>query len=155
MIVYDLCCDNSHRFEGWFRSSADFADQRECGLLSCPTCGSAEVEKAPMAPAVPTKGNAVPARVEVAKTHSVANSPVPPEVRKAFDMLVKAQGRALKNSRWVGGKFAEEARSMHYGEKDEAPIHGQATRDEAESLVEEGIAVAPLLVPVAPPEEIN
>lgn len=155
MIVYDLCCDNSHRFEGWFRSSADFTDQRECGLLSCPTCGSADVEKAPMAPAVPAKGNAVPAHAESVEIHSVANSPVPPEVRKAFDMLVKAQAKALKNSRWVGGKFAEEARSMHYGEKDEAPIHGQATRDEAERLIEEGIAVAPLLVPVAPPEEIN
>lgn len=155
MIVYDLCCDNSHRFEGWFRSSVDFDDQRECGLLSCPACGSAEIEKAPMAPAVPAKSNAVPTKKGADETHSVANSPIPPEVRKAFDMLVRAQAKALKNSRWVGGKFAEEARSMHYGEKDEAPIHGQATRDEAESLAEEGIAVAPLLVPVAPPEEIN
>ncbi len=116
-----------------------------------------------MAPSVPAKGNQALAQRPsepnadfVGKpSHPMANTPMPPEVAKAFGALVKAQAAALKTSEWVGKKFADEARSMHYGEKEEAPIHGQATRDEAEALVEEGIAVAPLLVPVAPPEELN
>lgn len=159
MIVFDLACDNAHRFECWFRSSGDFADQRERGLLTCPTCGSEAVDKAPMAPAVPAKGRTATMRADAKKAgdapHPFANAPVPSEVRKAFDALVKAQAKALKESKWVGPKFAQEARSMHYGEKDEAPIHGQATRDEAEALADEGIAIAPLLVPVTPPEQIN
>ncbi|GMM94403.1 DUF1178 family protein [Qipengyuania sp. MTN3-11] len=155
MIVFDLSCDNAHRFEGWFRSSGDFADQRANGLLCCPTCGSEAVDKAPMAPAVPAKGNAAIPEKRSEAGPTLANAPLPAEVRKAFDALVKAQTKALETSRWVGGKFAEEARSMHYGEKDEAPIHGRATREEAERLFEEGIAVAPLLVPIAPPDEIN
>lgn len=155
MIVFDLACENAHRFEGWFRSSADFAEQRAKGLLCCPNCGSDAIEKAPMAPAVPAKGNVAsePPRAEVKQT--LAKGAMPPEVKQAFEKLVAAQAKALEKSQWVGKKFAEEARSMHYGEKDEAPIHGEATRREAESLVEEGIAVAPLLVPVAPPGELN
>ncbi len=77
------------------------------------------------------------------------------EVKKAFDTLAGAQSKALTSSPWVAAKFAEKAREMHYGETDEAPIHGRATRDEAEDMVAEGISVAPLLVPVAPPDELN
>ncbi|MEC8179853.1 MAG: DUF1178 family protein, partial [Pseudomonadota bacterium] len=66
MIVFDLSCDNGHRFEGWFRSSSDYEDQGARGLIACPHCGSGEVGKAPMAPAVPAKGNA--RKVEVART---------------------------------------------------------------------------------------
>ena len=69
--------------------------------------------------------------------------------------LAKAQAAALKNSRWVGDKFADQSRAIHYGEQDHETIHGQTTRDEAEALIDEGISVAPLLFPVAPPESVN
>lgn len=154
MIVYDLACTQGHRFEGWFGSSADFEDQRARGLLACPTCGAAEVSKAPMAPAVPAKGNS---RQEVLppETRPMANMPMPPEVQKALAALAKAQAEALKNSTWVGDRFAEETRKMHYGERDEAPIHGQASLAEAKALIEEGVPVAPLPFPVAPPDKLN
>ena len=154
MIVYDLICDQSHRFEGWFGSSAEFAEQRERGLLSCPNCGSVEISKAPMAPAVPAKGNT---RAEMPQDQStpVSNQPMPAEVQEAMAKLATAQAEALKKSTWVGDKFAETSRKMHYGETDEKPIHGQASMDEAKSLVDEGIAVAPLPFPVAPPDKLN
>ena len=154
MIVYDLACHQGHRFEGWFGSSADYEDQRTRGLLACPSCGSDEVSKAPMAPAVPAKGNS---RQEVLPPESrpMANTPMPPEMRKALAALAKAQAEALKNSTWVGDKFAEETRKMHYGERDEAPIHGQASLAEARALIEEGVPVAPLPFPVAPPDKLN
>jgi hypothetical protein len=154
MIVYDLACHQGHRFEGWFGSSADYEDQRTRGLLACPSCGSDEVSKAPMAPAVPAKGNS---RQEVLppEARPMANTPMPPEMRKALATLAKAQAEALKNSTWVGDKFAEETRKMHYGERDEAPIHGQASLAEAKALIEEGVPVAPLPFPVAPPDKLN
>jgi hypothetical protein len=159
MIVFDLACRDGHRFEGWFGSSGDFEDQRARGLLACPSCGSAEVPKAPMAPAVPAKGNqrqdVLPAQGPQALTQAVANTPMPPEVQKALAALAKVQAEALKNSTWVGDKFAEETRKMHYGERDEAPIHGQASLAEAKALIEEGVPVAPLPFPVAPPEKLN
>jgi hypothetical protein len=73
----------------------------------------------------------------------------------AMRAMAAIQAEAIKQSRWVGEHFAEESRAMHYGERDQATIHGQATRDEAEALVEEGIAIAPLLFPVAAPDELN
>ncbi len=154
MIVFDLACREGHRFEGWFGSSADYEDQRARGLIACPTCGDAQVAKAPMAPAVPAKGNS---RQEVLppETRPMANTPIPPEMRKALAALAKAQGEALKNSTWVGDKFAEETRKMHYGERDEAPIYGQASLAEAKALIEEGVPVAPLPFPVAPPDKLN
>lgn len=154
MIVYDLACIHGHRFEGWFGSSSDYADQHARGLLHCPSCGSLEVSKAPMAPAVPAKGNA---RQEVLppETRPMANTPMPPEVQRALAALAKVQAEALKNSTWVGEKFAEETRKMHYGEREEAPIHGQASLAEAKALIEEGVPVAPLPFPVAPPEKLN
>ena len=154
MIVFDLACTQGHRFEGWFGSSGDFEDQRARGLLACPQCGASDVTKAPMAPAVPAKGNT---RQEVLppETRSLANTPMPPEVQKAMAALAKAQAEALKSSTWVGDKFAEETRKMHYGGRDEAPIHGQASLAEAKALIEEGVPVAPLPFPVAPPEKLN
>nr|WP_298927981.1 DUF1178 family protein [uncultured Erythrobacter sp.] len=158
MIVFDLHCEHGHRFEGWFGSSSDFDDQQEGGLVSCPECGSEQVGKAPMAPAVPAKSNTradvpVPAKVENAKP--VSNQPIPAEVQKAMKALAKAQDKALEKSTWVGQDFAEQSREMHYGERDEAPIHGQATLEEAKSLVDEGVQVAPLPFPVAPPDKLN
>ena len=153
MIVFDLSCSEGHRFEGWFGSSDDYADQKASGFLTCPQCGCDQIVKAPMAPAVAAKGNA--RQDPPVETTQVTRGDMPPEVKKALETLAKAQAKALESSTWVGDKFAEKAREMHYGEADEAPIHGQATRDEAEDMVAEGIAVAPLLVPVAPPDELN
>ena len=156
MIVFDLSCDSGHRFEGWFASSGDFTTQRERGLLTCPECGSEDIIKAPMAPAVPAKGNRrvnLPAPQDAAKP--VSNAAMAPEVVKAMKALAKAQAKALENSTWVGNKFAEKSRAMHYGEADVAIIHGQATLKEAKELSDEGIAVAPLPFPVAPPEDLN
>ncbi|MGV3555379.1 MAG: DUF1178 family protein [Croceibacterium sp.] len=150
MIVFDLCCADGHRFEGWFGSSEDFAAQQARGLVACPTCGSAEVAKAPMAPAVPKKGNQ---RSEARQP--VAGGALPPEAAEMLGKIAKLQAEALKSSTWVGEKFADRSREMHYGERDPQAIHGQATPDEARALLEEGIAIAPLVFPVAPPDELN
>ena len=155
MIVYDLHCENGHRFEGWFGSSADYDRQSEIGLVDCPECGSTAVGKAPMAPAVPAKSNAGSSTPTADKDAQLSNAPMPAEVRKAFEALAKAQAKALEKSKWVGDKFAEEARSQHYGDSEEAPIHGKATKEEAQELHAEGIAVAPILFPIAPPDELN
>jgi hypothetical protein len=154
MIVFDLSCGQGHAFEGWFGSSADFANQQARGLLCCPQCGTADVIKAPMAPAVPMKGNQRAAAAPDAP-QGVSNAPMPPEVQQALVKLAQAQARALKDSTWVGKKFADDARAMHYGDRDPAPIHGEASPAEARQLIDEGIAVAPLPFPVAPPEELN
>lgn len=156
MIVYDLSCDQGHRFEGWFGSSEDFAEQVAEGFVSCPQCGSSAVAKAPMAPAVPRKGNrgAVVAEPNQPK-HAMATGAMPPEVTEALRNLAEAQAKALKRSKWVGDTFAEQSRAMHYGEREAEAIHGQATPEEARALVDEGIPVSPLPFPVAPPDEIN
>lgn len=155
MIVFDLNCARGHRFEGWFTSAADFEEQQSRALLACPACGSNEVRKAPMAPAVPAKANAKPERLPAAVPQQLANAPLPPQVQQAFAALAKAQADALKNSTWVGDKFVEQSRAMHYGERDQAPIHGQASLAEAKILIDEGVAVAPLPFPVAPPDKLN
>lgn len=168
MIVFDLECRAAgHRFEGWFGSSADFEGQQARGLVVCPQCGDSQVIKAPMAPNVARKGNqlavvrpvetaapAVPAAATI-PAHPVANVPLPPEMAQMMRALAKAQAEAIKQSRWVGDGFAEESRAMHYGERETESIHGQATLEEAQELMEEGIEVAPLLFPVAPPEQSN
>lgn len=150
MIVFDLSCANDHRFEGWFASSDEFASQQASGLVACPLCDSAVVTKAPMAPAVSAKGNRA-----VETTRALANAPMPPEVATAFKALAAAQAKALANSEWVGDRFAAEVRSMHYGDSEEKQVHGRASKDDAVALIEEGIAVAPLLIPMHPPEELN
>jgi hypothetical protein len=155
MIVFDLTCYRGHRFEGWFGSSDDYAGQRARGLVSCPQCGSATVEKAPMAPAVPRKGNSQPATAAPASRQPMARGPMPPEVADALGKLAEAQAKALRDSRWVGDAFAEQTRAMHYGEQDPETIHGQASLEEAQALFEEGIPVAPLPFPIAPPDQLN
>ncbi len=158
MIVFDLQCDEGHRFEGWFGSSSDYESQRDSGLVACPECGSAMIEKAPMAPAVPAKGNSSRSPATQAShdtQHPVANAPMPPEVEEAMQALAKAQAKALKSSTYVGDRFAEQSREMHYGDRTEAPIHGKASLEEAKSLIDEGVPVAPLPFPVAPPDELN
>ena len=162
MIVFDLeCGGGTHRFEGWFKSSDDFARQRQRGLVACPQCGSGDVAKAPMAPRLARKGNQLAAPAPEAQPEAPAKLPtmaspkLPPEAAAMIHPLAALQAEAIKESRWVGDKFAEESRAMHYGERDAATIHGQATREEAEELWDEGIVIAPLLIPVAPPDEVN
>jgi hypothetical protein len=156
MIVFDLeCRDNGHRFEGWFGSSDDYARQQERGLVTCPTCGSADVGKAVMAPAVGRKGNQLPAPSAKPAEKKPMAAGLPPKAAAMLRTIATMQAEAIKNSTWVGDKFADDARAMHYGEKDHALIHGQATPDEAQELLEEGIGVAPLLIPVVPPEQAN
>lgn len=151
MIVYDLSCDSGHRFEGWFGSSDDYAVQREGGLVACPQCGSGAVGKAPMAPAVPRKGN----RQAEARRQPVAGGALPPQAVTMLHKLAEAQAEALKTSTWVGDAFAERSRAIHYGEREGETIHGQASPDEARALLDEGITVMPLLFPVAAPDELN
>lgn len=160
MIVFDLHCPHGHRFEGWFGSSSDYEEQQARGLVTCPECGSAEVGKAPMAPAVPVKGNQRgDTRPVQAPAQSgdgmMAGGSIPPEVLKAMRALAEAQAKALKQSRYVGDKLADEARAMHYGDKDLEAIHGKATLKEAQELLDEGVPVAPLLAPFTPPDELN
>ncbi len=155
MIVFDLeCRAGGHRFEGWFGSSDDFATQCRRGLVACPECGSSEVGKALMAPNLARKGNQVTVP-KPDKSQPVSKGAMPPEAAKMMQALATMQAKALEQSRWVGGKFAEESRAIHYGEREAEPIHGQATAQEARDLIEEGIEVAPLPFPVAPPGEAN
>ncbi len=143
MIVFDLKCGAGHVFEAWFGSNAAYDAQREQGLVACPICGGVDVTKAVMAPNVGAKGNR-------------ASAPVPPEAMKAaMAALAEAQAKALEGSTWVGSAFASKARSMHLGDEPHAPIHGQTTPQEAKALAEEGVPVAPLPLPVVPPEACN
>jgi len=133
MIVFDLhCLDSGETFEAWFRSSADYEDQKAAGLVQCPFCDSSRVAKAPMAPRVPRKSSGA-----------------------ALAKIAAMQAEALKDSRWVGDRFAETARAMHSGEIAPEQVHGQATLAEARSLAEDGVPVAPLPLPVVPPGEVN
>jgi hypothetical protein len=133
MIVFDLRCEDSGDvFEAWFQSSADFEKQKKRGLVQCPACQSTRIAKAPMAPRVPAKS---------------AESPLA--------RLAAAQAKALENSEWVGDRFAEEARAIHVGDSKARPVHGHATPAEAKSLVDDGIPVAPLPLPVVPPNQVN
>lgn len=158
MIVFDLlCADSGHRFEGWFGSSAEFEQQQARGLVSCPHCGSGRVSKAPMAPAVARKGNQAAPQPASAPLPAapLAGGTIPPEAQAVLTKLAELQAEAIKQSEWVGDRFADVSRAMHYGEQDHAAIYGQASADEAKALVEEGIPVMPLLFPVAPPEKLN
>ncbi len=137
MIVFDLKCGGGHVFEAWFASSAAFEEQAAAAQVRCPICDDAEVVKAAMAPNIPAKGN------------------TRPDPKTALRALAAAQAKALENSQWVGKAFPDRARAMHAGEEAHAPIHGQATLAEAKALVDEGVAVAPLPLPVKPPETLN
>lgn len=151
MIVFDLKCAAGHVFEAWFGSSAAWEEQRAAGLVACPVCGGAEVEKAVMAPHVGAKGN------RAAAVPAAPGAPaIPAEaIKAAIAALAAAQAKALEGSQWVGSGFADKARAMHLGEAPHALIHGQASAAEAVALIEEGVPVAPLPLPVVPPEACN
>ncbi|MDF2495189.1 DUF1178 family protein [Sphingomonas sp.] len=148
MIVFDLRCGAGHVFEAWFSSSGVYEDQRWRKLVACPMCGDTGVDKAVMAPNVSPKGNSRPPAAS-------PPAPMPDAVKSALKVLAEAQRKALQGSRWVGDRFATEARAMHSGDQPDQPIHGQATLAEAKALVEEGVPIAPLPLPVVPPEKAN
>lgn len=155
MIVFDLHCkDGGHVFEIWFGSSADYEAQKVRGLVSCPYCGSTDIDKAVMAPNVGAKGNSR-ADTAPANTQAAANMPSPEAFKEVMGKLATMQAKMLEGSEYVGSRFADEARSMHLGEQDAKPIHGQTSAEEAKALIDEGIAVAPLLLPVRPPNSEN
>ncbi len=144
MIVFDLKCGTGHVFEGWFGSSDDYHGQRDRGLVRCPLCDTDEVEKAPMAPRVGARAN------------SSEEAPASPaEMKAMMARLAAMQKSMLAGSEHVGDRFAVEARAIHLGEADARSIHGKATRAETDSLIEEGIKVAPLPFPVPEPGEEN
>ena len=162
MILFDLeCRTGGHIFECWFASSAEYDRQQESGLVACPQCGTTDVTKAVMAPRLARKGNQrgdalpAPTPAEAPPAAPLQMTQLPAEAQAMLRKVAAMQAEALKTSTWVGEKFAEDARAMHYGDKPEAPIHGKATPQQARSLAEEGIKVAPVLIPFVPPDEVN
>lgn len=137
MIHYDLICDKGHAFDGWFRNSAAYDEQAGRGLVTCTQCGSAKVEKQLMAPGIPVKANRRSEQKMVA-------APADPRLAELMTMMREMRRHVEENAEYVGDRFAEEARKIHYAETDPRGIYGQTTPDEAKALIEEGIAVHPL-----------
>jgi hypothetical protein len=158
MIVFNLGCESGHRFEGWFGSTEEFDRQRQRGMLECPVCGVKAVSRLPSAPRLNlvSTGMAEPAG---------ETSPSPPateEESATRARMLAAQiafyqhmRQMLDRSDDVGGRFAEEARRIHYKETPERQIHGVATREETAELLEEGVAVLPLPFILKRKDELN
>jgi len=142
--IFDLQCGAGHRFEGWFASSEDYAAQRERGLVGCPACGAHEVERIPSATRFNT-GATAPAPVPPAREGQGA-PPTPESVQTLYSRLID---EVLTRAEDVGKAFPAEARRIHYDEAPARMIRGQATQEEHEALLEEGIPVALLPVPPA------
>jgi len=166
MIRYALSCADGHEFESWFQNSAAFDKQKKRGLVTCPVCGSAKVEKAIMAPrlsrsdseeiappapqppatpASPQPTAALPMSVPPGKSAVAMTSPQERELRSKLKEL---RDHVTKNAQYVGQRFPEEARKMHYGEIEHRSIYGEASPEDAKALHEEGIEFHPL--PVLP-----
>jgi len=156
MIRYSLICERKHDFEIWFKNSADFDKQSKRGLVACPACGSAKVEKAIMAPRIssskkrkaPTEAPAPMAAVPAPENAPVAM--ISPQEHEFRAKLKELRDHLTKNAENVGGKFPEEARKMHYGEIEHRSIYGEASPQDAKELHEEGIEFHP--IPVLPDE---
>lgn len=144
MIRYALLCENEHEFDGWFGSSSAFDEQAAAGEVGCPICGSEKVRKGLMAP-----------NVSGTKKSATINAPSSQETaaQKMVAMMTALRKHVEENCDYVGDKFAETARRIHYEEEPHREIYGEATLDEARALVEEGVEVAPL--PVLTPRQTN
>ena len=159
MIRYTLVCARSHRFEGWFKSSVAYDRQAKRGLVACPRCGSAEVTKAVMAPSVKATGE----KKRKSRTQAITSAPsapgdpsatgpetaqtlasIPAPQREFQKLMRKVREHVVNNAEYVGPRFAEEARKIHYEESEKRGIYGEASREEARDLTEEGIEVYPL-----------
>jgi len=134
MILFELKCTNDHHFEAWFRDGSSFDKQAKGGEVECPVCADTSVVKAPMAPAVATsKRKKTNYQLDENRAKAVA--------REILQAVSKVQKHVEENCDYVGDKFAEEAKAIHYGEAEERGIYGEATQQEAEELVEEDIPV--------------
>lgn len=141
MIKYQLVCTAGHEFEAWFGSINAFDTQSRCKQVACPACGTSDVEKRPMAPAVVS--SRMKSRIAAASTSPPANleaaMAADPDVKAAIDALREMKSQVLANTENVGDNFAEEARRMHFGEAPERSIRGAATTEQAQQLHDDGI----------------
>lgn len=151
MIVFDLDCRHGHRFEGWFRSHEDFAEQKDAGIISCPECGCEEVTKAFSPPNLGKYGktpeplSGLTASGDEAVPQALGAPDLPPHLEQELNaVFAKVRAHVESHCDYVGDEFAEEARRIHYGESDSRGIYGEATADETAELIEEGIEVMPL-----------
>ncbi|MDA8851915.1 DUF1178 family protein [Hyphomicrobiales bacterium] len=131
MIKYSLECNQSHTFDAWFSDSLNFEKQNKNNQISCPNCSSLKIKKSIMAPSIPSKNY---------KSNLLNEKKDKVEV-----ILSKVRKHVEDNFDYVGDKFADEARSMHYGEKEEREIYGETTIEDAVDLIEEGVNVKPML----------
>jgi hypothetical protein len=134
LIVYALRCADGHGFEAWFRDSGAFDEQSAQGKLVCPVCESRAIAKAPMAPAVRGAATAL---------EPASKSPGE-EMRKVRRFMTGLRKYVEQNADYVGPRFPEEARKIHYGETEQRHIYGEASLKDAKELIEEGVEVAPL-----------
>ena len=133
MISYSLVCDNSHKFDAWFRSAEAYDEQHDRGIVTCPMCNSARVEKALMAPAV--------SRMNSDKVSLSTGHPMQAQIR---EMMRTMRKKETSEADYVGDKFAEEARKIHFKEAEARGIYGEATRDEVAELIDDGVDFLPL-----------
>ncbi|MBL0419815.1 DUF1178 family protein [Ramlibacter sp. AW1] len=152
MKVLNLQCSSSHAFEGWFGSEDDFQDQLQRGLLECPLCGDTQVAKLPSAPRLNFGAPEPKASAPAPTPGTEAVAPTPAALQAAYLKMVR---QVLASTEDVGERFAEEARRMHYGEAQERGIRGQASAEDTQALLEEGIAVLPLPIPKALKEPLQ
>jgi hypothetical protein len=159
MIRYSLVCEKKHEFDIWFKNSADYDKQSRRGLVSCPQCGSEKVEKALMVPSLgrgtrkgarPSAPEMPPPAAPVPPETSTPVAMVSPQEREFRTKLKELRDHLTKNADNVGARFPEEARKMHYGEKEHRSIYGEASPKDAKELFDEGIEFHPL--PVLPDE---
>ena len=136
MIIYRLVCSSGHEFEGWFSGSSAFETQSAQRALECPLCGDSDVKKAIMAPAVAKSGRSNP---------SVVPEQTPaPDAQKLRQFMAGYRKFIQENAEYVGPRFPEEARKIHYGETEERHIYGESSLRDARELIEEGIEIAPV-----------
>lgn len=138
MIVFDLGCENNHRFEGWFASSQDFEHQLERKLIVCPLCSNGNVARVPHASHIRSAASERPA---------AASGTAQQYANVGKDLLLKLVEQIMEHTEDVGTAFPEEARKIHYRETPERRIRGTASREEVEELVDEGIEVVALPIP--------
>jgi hypothetical protein len=145
LIIYRLVCSTGHEFEAWFKDSAAFDAQCLESALQCPVCSDTGVKKAIMAPAVVKSGQPIVPRAEAPSPAQpgVPAAP-PPDTQKIRQFMAGYRQFIQENAQYVGPKFPEEARKIHYGETEERHIYGESSLREARELIEEGIQIAPV-----------
>jgi hypothetical protein len=156
MKVFDLACEHDHRFEGWFGSAGDYDDQLARGLLECPVCESRAIRKLLAAPRLNLSGATEPAvAISRPDVPATAGAPGLPDPRAVQAMLRQMARSLIENTEDVGGRFAEEARRIHYRESPERGIRGTASAEEARELADEGIEVFAFPMPAGLKEPVQ